>query len=134
VYRKTLGGKATVFESAKAHHEILGFALEGNGLVYSDYDRSTDATTIVRPACSTSGACLLSLNPNVDLFHGAGRVEGLALSPDGRWLVSGWPAADQLLFLRLVPRVGKIVAVSGATSEFSPSGSGSFPLVADWVE
>jgi hypothetical protein len=103
--------------------------------VYADYDRAADATTIVRPECSTRGACLLVLNPDVDLFRGAGRVEGLATSPDGRWLVTGWPAADQLLFLRLLPRIGKAVDVSNATDEFSPGGStgGAFPVVTGWA-
>jgi hypothetical protein len=135
VYRKTLRGKPTVFARAETDHEILAFALFGPGLVYADYDRAADATTIVRPECSTRGACLLVLNPDVDLFRGAGRVEGLATSPDGRWLVTGWPAADQLLFLRLLPRIGKAVDVSNATDEFSPGGStgGAFPVVTGWA-
>ena len=134
VYRKTLRDRPTAFARAETGHEILGFAPQGNGLVYSNYDRATDSTTLVRPACSTSGACLLVLNPDTSLFRGAGRVEGLSISPDGRWLVSGWPAADQLLFLRLVPRIGKVVAVSNSTDEFSPGVAGAaFPVVAGWV-
>jgi hypothetical protein len=134
VYRKTLRGKPVVFARAEMDHEILAFALVGWGLVYADYDRAADATTIVRPLCSTAGACLAILNPDVDLFRGAGRVDGLTASPGGRWLVSGWPAADQLLFLRLLPRIGKAVGVSNATDEFSPGSSrGAFPVVMGWV-
>jgi len=135
VYRQTLRGKPYKFASATGGHEILRFAPNEDGLVYADYDRSADATTLVRPVCSTAGACRLILNPDVDIFRGAGRVESLALSPDGRWLVSGWPAADQLLFLRLAPRIGKVVAVSNATAEFSPPGSsgGVFPQIAGWA-
>jgi hypothetical protein len=133
VYRKTLRGKPYEFARAKAGHELLG--LDPKSLVYAEYERSADATTLIRSSCSTSGACLLSLNPSTELFRGAGRIEGLALSPDGRWLVSGWPAADQLLFLRLVPRIGKVVAVSNVTAEFSPSGDagGVFPVIAGWT-
>ena len=135
VYRRTLRAKPYEFARAKADHEILAFAPNGYGLVYADYDRASDATTLVRPVCATSGACLLPLNPDEDIFRGAGRVEGLTTSPDGRWLVSGWPTADQLIFLRLAPRIGKVVAVSNATDEFSPGGAaGSFPLVAGWVQ
>jgi WD40 repeat protein len=135
VYRRTVRGAPYEYASAKAGHELLNFAPNGSGLVYADYDRATDSTTLIRPVCSTSGACLLILSPNSSLFRGAGRVEGLALSPDGRWLVSGWPAADQLLFLRLVPRIGKVVAVSDATDEFSPGGAPvTFPAVAGWVQ
>jgi hypothetical protein len=136
VYRRTLRGKPLVFARAEADHEILGFAPNGYGLVYADYDRAKDATTLVRPLCSTAGACLLLLSPDTSLFRGAGRVEGLATSPDGRWVVSGWPAADQLIFLRLAPRIGKVVAVSNATDEFSPGrpAGASFPVVAGWAQ
>jgi hypothetical protein len=136
VYRRTLRGEPHQFARAPADHEILGFATEGYGIVYADYDRAKNETTLVRPACSTAGACLLILNPDTSLLRGAGRVDGLVLSPDNRWLVSGWPDADQLLFFRLAPRVGKIVDVSNATGEFSPGGSAgsSFPVVAGWVE
>ena len=134
VYGRALHGRAYRFTVARPGHELLGFAPNGHGLVYADYDRATDSTTLVRPVCSTSGVCLLPLNPDTGLFRGAGRIEGLAISPDGRWLVSGWPTADQLIFLRLVPRIGKVVAVSNATDEFSPSGApGTFPVVAGWV-
>jgi hypothetical protein len=135
VYRRTLRAKPYEFARAKADHEILAFAPNGYGLVYADYDRASDATTLVTPVCSTAGACLLPLNPDEDIFRGASRVEGLTTSPDGRWLVSGWPTADQLIFLRLAPRIGKVVAVSNATAEFSPGGAGGlFPLVAGWVQ
>ena len=88
----------------------------------------------MRPVCSTAGACPALLNPDEDVFQGAGRIEGLGSSPDGKWLVAGWPEADQMLFLRVSPRVGKVVAVSNATREFSPGGAGSgFPRVAGWA-
>src|SRR5207247_7585408 len=110
VYRRTLRGKPYEFAGTKPRHEILGFAPNGYGLVYADYDGATDSTTLVRPVCSTAGACLAMLSPDTSLFRGAGRIEGLALSPDSRWVVSGWPAADQFIFLRLEPRIGKVVA------------------------
>ena len=49
-----------------------------------------------------------------------GRISDLAFSPDGRWLLAGWPEADQLLFLRL-PGVGRIVAVDDVRREFDPA-------------
>jgi hypothetical protein len=135
VYKKTLRSEPRQFARAEPDHEILGFAPQRYGLIYADYDRAKDSTTLVRPVCSTAGACLLILNPDTGLLRGAGHVDGLVLSPDGRWLVSGWPDADQLLFLRLAPRIGKIVDVSNATDEFSPgvSTGSSFPVVAGWV-
>jgi hypothetical protein len=34
-------------------------------------------------------------------FAGAGGLDGLAWSPDGRWLVVSWPDADQWVFVRV---------------------------------
>jgi hypothetical protein len=34
------------------------------------------------------------------LFEGAGRIDAVEASPDGRWLLLPWPSADQWLFLR----------------------------------
>lgn len=69
------------------------------------------------------------------LFTGVGRLEELAWSSDGRWLLVAWPAADQWLFLRLNrSEVGKVVAVEGISREFSPGGDAGvrFPRVAGW--
>jgi hypothetical protein len=62
-----------------------------------------------------------------------GRISDLAFSPDGRWLLAGWPEADQLLFLRL-PGVRRIVAVDDVRREFDPGspGIGEFPWISGW--
>ena len=62
-----------------------------------------------------------------------GRISDLAFSPDGRWLLAGWPEADQFLFLRL-PGVRRIVAVDDVRREFDPGspGIGAFPRVSGW--
>jgi hypothetical protein len=116
-----------------ADNEISGFTVRGYGLVYADYDRAADETTLIQPVCSTGGACVLVLNPDEDVFGGAGHVEGLSVSPDGRWLVSGWPLADQLLFLRLPPGP-RIRAVDDVRREFDPGRppSGELPRLAGW--
>jgi hypothetical protein len=65
-------------------------------------------------------------------FEGTGLLRDLTWSPDGRWLLLGWPRADQLLFLRLAQR--RVVAVSNVSREFDPGGVGpvGFPRVAGW--
>ena len=75
----------------------------------------------------------LQLGPKRMLFTGAGRFADLAWAPNGKWLLVGWPSADQWLFLR-VPGVRKVVAVSGIAREFDPGGRGRarFPRVAGW--
>jgi hypothetical protein len=62
-----------------------------------------------------------------------GRISDLAFSPDGRWLLAGWPEADQFLFLRL-PGVQRIVAVDDVRREFDPGspGIGEFPQISGW--
>jgi hypothetical protein len=62
-----------------------------------------------------------------------GRLEDVVFSPNGKWLLTGWPEADQLLFLRL-PGVSRIVAVSDVRREFDPGsvGATTFPRVAEW--
>jgi hypothetical protein len=62
-----------------------------------------------------------------------GRLEDIVFSPNGKWLLTGWPEADQLLFLRL-PGVSRIVAVSDVRREFDPGsvGATTFPGVAEW--
>jgi hypothetical protein len=62
-----------------------------------------------------------------------GRIDDLAFSPDGRWLLAGWPEADQFLFLRL-PGVRRIVAVDDVRREFDPGspGIGEFPRISGW--
>ena len=62
-----------------------------------------------------------------------GHLEDVVFSPNGRWLATGWPEADQLLFLRL-PGVSRIDAVGDVRREFSPGaiGATSFPRIAEW--
>jgi hypothetical protein len=62
-----------------------------------------------------------------------GRISDLSFSPDGRWLLAGWPEADQFLFLRL-PGVRRIVAVDDVRREFDPGspGIGEFPRISGW--
>jgi dipeptidyl aminopeptidase/acylaminoacyl peptidase len=66
------------------------------------------------------------------LFAGPGRLQEPTWSPDGRWLLIGWPDADQWLFLR--PSDGKVRAVSHISRQFDPgiSGQAPFPGISGW--
>ena len=56
-----------------------------------------------------------------------GRLSGLAWSPDGRWLLTELPAADEWVFLQT--RGGRrILAVSHIASQF-----GAFPALSGWA-
>ncbi|MEA2310030.1 MAG: hypothetical protein QOI65_2316 [Thermoleophilaceae bacterium] len=72
--------------------------------------------------------------PPAPVFVGAGSLTDLAWSPNGRWLLIGWPDADQWLFIR-PERPRKVIAVSNVAKQFSPgapAGRGPFPRVDGW--
>jgi len=59
------------------------------------------------------------------VFRGTGVFDQVVRSPNGRWLLVGWPTANQWVFVRLRPR--KIVGVARITQQF-----GRDPHVAGW--
>jgi hypothetical protein len=61
------------------------------------------------------------------VFAGAGLLDGLSWSPDGRWLLVGWPAADQWVFVR--SDGSRLRAVSNVSEQFR---SHSFPRIEGW--
>lgn len=118
-------------------HLLVGAAVLPKGwFVYADFNERTEETTLVRGTCIASDPCL-AIGPT-RMFSGAGRVENLVVSADERWLLVGWPAADQLLFLWLPGTRGarRVFAVSNVAREFDPGGTGvrAFPRAAGWVE
>jgi hypothetical protein len=123
--------KRALFERVARGHSILSVSLVP--FMFADYDEAADATELIAPTCSTAGACLLV--PDVHLYRGAGRVADLTGSPDGRWFVAASANADQFLFFRRLPRLGKVNSVSDVTREFGPGGNGAetFPRVVGWV-
>jgi len=61
------------------------------------------------------------------LFAGGSALAGVAWSPDGRWLLTALPAADQWVFVRASG--GRIEAVSNVSAQFR---SQRFPRVEGW--
>lgn len=103
----------------------------------------------IGPASSPDGSALATIRPagrrselvlrheggrSQVLFSARGRLLGPAWSPDGRWLLVGWPDADQWLFIR-AERPGRIVAFARVREQFDPGGDGrgAFPWVQDWI-
>ncbi|HEX4733431.1 MAG TPA: WD40 repeat domain-containing protein [Thermoleophilaceae bacterium] len=67
-----------------------------------------------------------------ELFEGAGSFEQPQWSPDDRWVLLGWPTADQWLFLRAA-RVSSIRAVGAIARQFSSDPRrATFPRVGGW--
>jgi hypothetical protein len=60
------------------------------------------------------------------LFRTTGRLTQVVASPDGRWLLAGWPAADQWLFLRTTG-ARRVTASANVAAQF-----GGFPRVDGW--
>jgi hypothetical protein len=69
------------------------------------------------------------------LFRGSGPFQELVWSPNGRWLLVTWPAADQWLFFR-TPTLQDLVTIPGIRREFDPgdTGPGTFPRVSGWAQ
>ena len=64
--------------------------------------------------------------------HTPGRFSDLTFSPNGRFLLIGWPDADQWLFVPL--RGGNVKAVGRISQQFAP-GAGArmeFPALGGW--
>lgn len=61
------------------------------------------------------------------VFRTPGRLDDVTLSPDGSWLMAGWPAADQWVFVR---KDGSgLRAVANVSEQFR---SRAFPRVEGW--
>ena len=50
------------------------------------------------------------------IFRGAGRFNGLAWSPDGKWLLASWAGADQWVFINVGIRSGAIRRVQAVSA------------------
>jgi Tol biopolymer transport system component len=112
--------------------EFAAFARSGHAfaLVTHAVSAGRSRLTLVRLANGTS--------QQRRLLAGRGRFAGLAWSPDGRWLLAGWPDANQWVFIRIrAGRRGEIErlrAVSNITEHFDPGGrtGPAFPAVRGW--
>lgn len=119
------GRSAGVLELPAGHVALrAAFSPTGDALAYTEFGLSSGRSALV----------LVESGSSHTLFPAAGRLQDVAWSPDGRWLLVTWPSADQWLFLR-GPGVRRIVAVPRVGREFDPggTGTGAFPRVAGWL-
>jgi hypothetical protein len=64
------------------------------------------------------------------VFSGSGLFDGLAWSPDGRWLLVDWTTADEWVFIRSTS-VRRVVTVPNVNRIFDASVEGP-ALIAGW--
>ena len=96
------GGTLTGWRApADTELTAAGFLSDGERVVLVQTKTAEDGTTSSTVSVFSPGPGATS--PKV-VFRTPGLLKGLALSPDGKWLVVGWRSADQWLFLE--PKAG----------------------------
>ena len=67
-------------------------------------------------------------------FTISGRLTRPVWSPDGRWLLIGWPAGDQWLFVD-ADKPRRVIAFDRISAQFDPGGTAgaSFPRPTSWI-
>lgn len=84
----------------------------------------------VDPRTRTGSVVVVERRRMRTAFSGAGPFRGLVWSPDGRWLLVDWPAADEWVALRTQARP-RLSAFSRIGSQFG-GGPDAAPRAADW--
>jgi dipeptidyl aminopeptidase/acylaminoacyl peptidase len=128
-------GRRLVARRADATDDVAVYTWKGALYTGFRVSRGTVTAAATRPgshlravAIQTGGHFRLFLTgvPRT-LLSGPGVLEDLTWSPDGRWLLVGWPTADQWVFVRADGK--RIRAVSNVSEQFR---SRSFPDTEGW--
>ena len=94
-----------------------------------------DGHTLALVSGGAGGAVLIedlaARHPSAHRVLAGAGLGQVAWSPDGRWLLVSWPAADQWVFVRVIggPRIS---AVSKIAQQFSAGASAQFPRLEGW--
>jgi hypothetical protein len=118
------GGRLQETIDLQPGHVVLGAAFGPSGeLVYTDYDPEKQETRVVRGDVNAQA-----------IFRATGRLQDVAWSPNGNWLLVTWPSADEWLFLR-TPAVDRFVTVTNVIAQFDPGATGprAAPRIAGWL-
>lgn len=117
------GGRAGNTLSMPAAAPLLAGSLSPDGR-HVALVRGGDADDVVVANLDAPGA------PVRHVLSGSG-LGSVAWSPDGRWLLVSWPAANQWVFVHVVGRP-RIAAVSRITQQLTPRASDAFPRLDGW--
>jgi hypothetical protein len=122
-------GKTTALEWSSDGQRLLVVSqhvvstYDGRGRLVAHESLPTK-TAVFRPGTHTPTLALVSgsqsnaeLWRGETLFSGTGVFDGIAWSPDGRWLLVAWSTADQWVFVR-ARGARRIEATSGVSEQF----------------
>ena len=123
-------GELAVFDARG--HRLIGHELAGRATAAAvNPTAHTVAVALRLRGNERSEVLTFSLDrqraPQRRLFSGAGTFDGLAWSPNGRWLLVAWHDADQWVFVR-AGQTPRIAAVSNVSAQFDDS----FPRIEGW--
>ena len=107
-------------------HLSTGYLVEDGRLLAAAFRPGSHAVAYAREIRGQTHA-VVDGAPGGLVFSGPGRIDELAWSPDGRWLLLGWRAADQWVFVR--PGTRSVDAASNVSRQFR---STTFPTLAGW--
>ncbi len=117
-------GRALATIAAPARSPILDGSLSPNGRQLALVEGGPSGTVTVARLDAHGGTARRVLS-------GAG-LSQLAWSPNNRWLLVSWPAADQWVFVRVAGKP-RITAVSQIARQFAAAGATSpFPRIEGW--
>jgi hypothetical protein len=135
VLRRAAPGQTAlvVFDGDGVRKQYLELAGEPVAAAFSPKDHRVALVRRVGPRSELLVVDADSVRSQQVVFSGLGRFSDVTWSPDGQWLLLGWPSADQWLFIRSAD-VSKIKAVSSLAVQFDPAGTGSgpFPRIEGW--
>ena len=115
----------------------IGHPVGASGVVFA---RKSHRFVLIRYSPATLRSDLVLYQAEADpgearfLYSAPGDFGSLAISPNGNWLLVGWPDANQWLFLRLTS--AKVESVSNIVEQFGGKSSAplasSFPKNVSW--
>jgi WD40 repeat protein len=128
-----VGNRAVAIYDSRG--KLLATHASPDGAPIVDTALSPDGLTLALVLGGAGGAVVTervdALDPPVRRELSGSGLRQVAWSPDGRWLLASWPAANQWVFIRVAGKP-RISAVSRIAQQFSPSAASRFPRLDGW--